>query len=144
MLTRLCRPFFRPAVDLLINERQVVTREVRGGYYHPSAYLLSKLTLDASKYDNAQMKHQLESWMPEMFLWAAMPVVAGTLQFMLRMLCRHSLRTSWGTPLACLPCTPHHRRSPSCHARSNRSAAARAARHLVLLHLLLPGRLPHG
>lgn len=35
------------AVDLLINERQVVTREVRGGYYHPSAYLLSKLTLDA-------------------------------------------------------------------------------------------------
>jgi ABC-type multidrug transport system permease subunit len=34
-------------VDLLINERQVVTREVRGGYYHPSAYLLSKLTLDA-------------------------------------------------------------------------------------------------
>lgn len=38
-----------PAVDLLINERQVVTREVRGGYYHPSAYLLSKLTLDASE-----------------------------------------------------------------------------------------------
>jgi len=27
----------------------VVTREVRGGYYHPSAYLLSKLTLDASE-----------------------------------------------------------------------------------------------
>ena len=36
-------------VDLLINERQVVTREVRGGYYHPSAYLVSKLTLDASE-----------------------------------------------------------------------------------------------
>lgn len=35
------------AVDLLITERQVVTREVRGGYYSPSAYLLSKLTLDA-------------------------------------------------------------------------------------------------
>lgn len=35
------------AVDLLITERQVVTREVRGGYYNPSAYLLSKLTLDA-------------------------------------------------------------------------------------------------
>ncbi|KAL4457602.1 hypothetical protein ABPG75_012467 [Micractinium tetrahymenae] len=34
-------------VDLLITERQVVTREVRGGYYNPSAYLLSKLTLDA-------------------------------------------------------------------------------------------------
>lgn len=38
-----------PAVDLLINERQVVVREVRGGYYHPAAYLLSKLTLDASE-----------------------------------------------------------------------------------------------
>ena len=38
-----------PAVDLLLNERQVVTREVRGGYYNPSAYLLSKLTLDASE-----------------------------------------------------------------------------------------------
>lgn len=38
-----------PAVDLLINERQVVTREVRGGYYHPFAYLMSKLTLDASE-----------------------------------------------------------------------------------------------
>ncbi|KAL4857919.1 ATP-binding cassette sub-family G member 2 [Chlorella vulgaris] len=34
-------------VDLLINERQVVTREVRGGYYEPTAYLLAKLTLDA-------------------------------------------------------------------------------------------------
>ncbi|RMZ55635.1 hypothetical protein APUTEX25_000218, partial [Auxenochlorella protothecoides] len=34
-------------VDLLINERAVVAREVRGGYYRPSAYLLSKLTLDA-------------------------------------------------------------------------------------------------
>jgi hypothetical protein len=36
-------------VDLLIAERQVVTREVRGGYYHPAAYLLSKLTLDGCK-----------------------------------------------------------------------------------------------
>lgn len=33
-------------VDLLILERAVVIREVRGGYYRPSAYLLSKLTLD--------------------------------------------------------------------------------------------------
>ena len=36
-------------MDLLISERQVVTREVRGGYYQPTAYLLSKLTLDASE-----------------------------------------------------------------------------------------------
>lgn len=37
-------------VDLLIAERQVVTREVRGGYYHPAAYLLSKLTLDGREF----------------------------------------------------------------------------------------------
>ena len=44
-------------VDLLITERQVVTREVRGGYYSPSAYLLSKLTLDASESENAGKWH---------------------------------------------------------------------------------------
>lgn len=33
-------------VDLLILERAVVVREVRGGYYRAAAYLLSKLTLD--------------------------------------------------------------------------------------------------
>ena len=35
------------AVDIVLNERLVVAREVRGGYYSPAAYLLSKLTLDA-------------------------------------------------------------------------------------------------
>jgi ABC-type multidrug transport system ATPase subunit/ABC-type multidrug transport system permease subunit len=33
-------------VDLLMNERNVVMREVRSGYYGPVAYLLSKLALD--------------------------------------------------------------------------------------------------
>jgi ABC-type multidrug transport system ATPase subunit len=33
-------------VDLLMNERSVVMREVRSGYYGPVAYLLSKLALD--------------------------------------------------------------------------------------------------
>lgn len=33
-------------VDLLMDERRVVMREVRAGYYQPSAYLLSKLALD--------------------------------------------------------------------------------------------------
>ena len=36
-------------VDLLLNERQVVAREVRGGYYSPISYLISKLTLDAGE-----------------------------------------------------------------------------------------------
>jgi hypothetical protein len=36
-------------VDLLLNERQVVMREVRGGYYSPISYLISKLTLDAGE-----------------------------------------------------------------------------------------------
>jgi hypothetical protein len=45
----LALPHHHPAVDLLISERQVVTREVRGGYYQPTAYLLSKLTLDAGE-----------------------------------------------------------------------------------------------
>lgn len=33
-------------IDLLMNERHVVMREVRSGYYRPAAYLLSKLALD--------------------------------------------------------------------------------------------------
>ena len=33
-------------VDLLIGERQLVVREVRGGYYNPSSYLFSKAVLD--------------------------------------------------------------------------------------------------
>lgn len=33
-------------VDLLMNERSVVMREVRSGYYRPTTYLLSKLALD--------------------------------------------------------------------------------------------------
>jgi hypothetical protein len=36
-------------VDLLMNERAVVTREVRSGYYAPWTYLLSKLALDAGE-----------------------------------------------------------------------------------------------
>lgn len=34
-------------VDLVIHERRLVGREVRGGYYHPASYLLSKAVLDA-------------------------------------------------------------------------------------------------
>jgi ABC-type multidrug transport system ATPase subunit len=33
-------------VDLLMNERAVVVREVRSGYYSPTSYLLAKLALD--------------------------------------------------------------------------------------------------
>lgn len=36
-------------VDLLINERAVAVREVRGGYYKPTTYLMAKLALDASE-----------------------------------------------------------------------------------------------
>lgn len=34
-------------VDLLIHERRLVAREVRGGYYRPGSYLFSKAVLDA-------------------------------------------------------------------------------------------------
>jgi ABC-type multidrug transport system ATPase subunit len=34
-------------VDLIINERRIVSREVRGGYYSPAAYYVTKAVLDA-------------------------------------------------------------------------------------------------
>jgi ABC-type multidrug transport system ATPase subunit/ABC-type multidrug transport system permease subunit len=34
-------------VDLIMNERRIVSREVRGGYYSPAAYYVTKAVLDA-------------------------------------------------------------------------------------------------
>lgn len=54
-------------VDLLMNERDVVMREVRSGYYNPAAYLLSKLTLDG----------MLLRAIPAILLWAPFYYIAG-------------------------------------------------------------------
>lgn len=42
-------------VDLMMNERAVVMREVRGGYYNPVLYVLSKLTLDGGEADGGRV-----------------------------------------------------------------------------------------
>lgn len=54
-------------VDLLMNERDVVMREVRSGYYEPAAYLLSKLTLDGL----------LLRAIPAILLWIPFYYIAG-------------------------------------------------------------------
>lgn len=54
-------------VDLLMNERAVVTREVRGGYYSPVLYLASKLTLDGV----------LLRMLPAVLYWAPFYYMAG-------------------------------------------------------------------
>ena len=54
-------------VDLVMNERSVVMREVRSGYYNPIAYLISKLTLDGF----------LLRAIPAILLWAPFYYIAG-------------------------------------------------------------------
>ena len=54
-------------VDLVMNERNVVMREVRAGYYNPATYLLSKLALDG----------MMLRVIPAILLWAPFYYMAG-------------------------------------------------------------------
>jgi ABC-type multidrug transport system permease subunit len=54
-------------VDLLMNERGVVMREVRGGYYSPITYMLSKVALDGL----------LLRCIPALVYWAPFYYMAG-------------------------------------------------------------------
>lgn len=54
-------------IDLLMNERSVVMREVRAGYYSPTAYLLSKVALDGL----------LLRMIPAIVYWAPFYYMAG-------------------------------------------------------------------
>jgi hypothetical protein len=54
-------------VDLLMNERRVVEREARGGYYSPATYLLAKLALDGA----------LLRMLPALLYWAPFYFMAG-------------------------------------------------------------------
>ena len=124
-----------PAVDLLLNERQVVTREVRGGYYNPSAYLLSKLTLDASECVGVPLS--ASSLWPMCHTLALLRQQITRLPTLRLLLLPGTCCEKGRHLLARLPPTPAH----ICAPVACRSPAALHPRHPLLPALLLPGRL---
>ena len=128
-------PVPSPAVDLLLNERQVVTREVRGGYYNPSAYLLSKLTLDASECVGVPLS--ASSLWPICHTLALLRQQITRLPTLRLLLLPGTCCEKGRHLLARLPPTPAH----ICAPVACRSPAARHPRHPLLPALLLPGRL---